>query len=103
MGTTVVAALVAGDRDDARQRRRQPHLSASRRLARAVDEGRHVARVGARRESRRRMPTRSHPLRHVLTSVVGTKDDVKPESREEQLKARRPLPVVHRRRARQAR
>jgi serine/threonine protein phosphatase PrpC len=28
-----------------------------------------------------------HPLRHVLTSVVGTKDDVKPGSREEQLVA----------------
>jgi serine/threonine protein phosphatase PrpC len=27
-----------------------------------------------------------HPLRHVLTSVVGTKDDLKPESREEELK-----------------
>ena len=27
----------------------------------------------------------STPLRHVLTSVVGTKDDLKPESREEQL------------------
>jgi serine/threonine protein phosphatase PrpC len=26
-----------------------------------------------------------HPLRHVLTSVVGTKDDVKPGSREEKL------------------
>ena len=26
-----------------------------------------------------------HPLRHVLTSVVGTRDDLKPESREEQL------------------
>ena len=28
-----------------------------------------------------------HPLRHVLTSVVGTKDDVKPESREEQIES----------------
>ena len=28
-----------------------------------------------------------HPLRHVLTSVVGTKDDVKPAAREEQLVA----------------
>jgi protein phosphatase len=28
-----------------------------------------------------------HPLRHVLTSVVGTKDDVKPGAREEQLKS----------------
>ncbi len=29
----------------------------------------------------------SHPLRHVLTSVVGTKDDVKPGTREEQVMA----------------
>ncbi|HEX7283410.1 MAG TPA: SpoIIE family protein phosphatase, partial [Vicinamibacterales bacterium] len=28
-----------------------------------------------------------HPLRHVLTSVVGTKDDLKPESREEDLRS----------------
>ena len=28
-----------------------------------------------------------HPLRHVLTSVVGTKDDVKPGAREEQLES----------------
>ena len=28
-----------------------------------------------------------HPLRHVLTSVVGTKDDVKPGVREEQLQS----------------
>jgi serine/threonine protein phosphatase PrpC len=86
MGTTVVAVLVLGDRitmcsvgDSRIYRMRQGALEQLTRddtwLASVLGEE-HVDDAD-----------QSHPLRHVLTSVVGTKDDVRPGAREEQLEA----------------
>ena len=86
MGTTVVAALVAGDRitivsvgDSRLYRFRQGALEQLTR------DDTWLASVLGEKQAEDADP--QHPLRHVLTSVVGTKDDVKPGSREEQLVA----------------
>jgi serine/threonine protein phosphatase PrpC len=86
MGTTVVAALVAGDRitlvsvgDSRIYRLRQGALEQLTR------DDTWLASVLGEKQAENADPL--HPLRHVLTSVVGTKDDVKPGAREEQLKA----------------
>jgi len=86
MGTTVVAALVAGDRitlvsvGDSRIYRMR-HGS----LEQMTKDDTWLASVLGEKQAEDADP--QHPLRHVLTSVVGTKDDVKPVSREEQLVA----------------
>ena len=84
MGTTVVAALVAGDRiiiasvgDSRIYRLRQGALE------QLTKDDTWLASVLGEKQAEDADP--QHPLRHVLTSVVGTKDDVKPGSREEQL------------------
>jgi protein phosphatase len=86
MGTTVVAALVAGDRmtivsvgDSRLYRLRQGALE------QLTKDDTWLASVLGEKQAEDADP--QHPLRHVLTSVVGTKDDVKPGSREEQLVA----------------
>ena len=86
MGTTVVAALVAGDRitlvsvgDSRIYRLRQGALEQLTR-----DETWLASVLGAKQAED---ADPQHPLRHVLTSVVGTKDDVKPGARQEQLVA----------------
>jgi len=86
MGTTVVAALVAGDRmtlvsvgDSRIYRLRQGALEQLTR------DDTWLASVLGAKQAEDADP--SHPLRHVLTSVVGTRDDVKPGLREEQLES----------------
>jgi serine/threonine protein phosphatase PrpC len=86
MGTTVVAALVVGDRvaivsvGDSRVYRFRDGA-----LEQLTKDDTWLASVlGAEGAED---ADQSHPLRHVLTSVVGTKDDVKPGSREEALQA----------------
>lgn len=86
MGTTVVAALVAGDRitlvsvgDSRIYRMRQGSLE------QMTKDDTWLASVLGEKQAEDADP--QHPLRHVLTSVVGTKDDVKPAAREEQLVA----------------
>ena len=86
MGTTVVAALIVGDRlllasvgDSRIYRLRQGELE------QLTKDDTWLASVLGEKEAED--ADQSHPLRHVLTSVVGTKDDVKPAAREEQLKA----------------
>lgn len=84
MGTTVVAALVAGDRlalvsvGDSRIYRLRDGA-----LEQLTSDDTWLASVLGAREAEVADP--GHPLRHVLTSVVGTKDDLKPEAREEVL------------------
>jgi PPM family protein phosphatase len=84
MGTTVVAALVAGDRitlvsvGDSRIYRFRKGA-----LEQLTRDDTWLASVLGEKNAEDADP--EHPLRHVLTSVVGTKDDVKPSSREEQL------------------
>ena len=84
MGTTVVAALVAGDRitlvsvGDSRIYRLR-----SGTLEQLTKDDTWLASVLGEKQAEDADP--QHPLRHVLTSVVGTRDDVKPGSREEQL------------------
>src|SRR5688500_5924325 len=85
MGTTVVAALVAGDKvalvsvgDSRIYRLRNGSLE------QLTSDDTWLASVLGAKEAEDADP--GHPLRHVLTSVVGTKDDLKPESREEHLK-----------------
>jgi len=84
MGTTVVAALVAGDRmslvsvGDSRIYRLRAGT-----LEQLTQDDTWLATVLGVKEAEDAHP--EHPLRHVLTAVVGTKDDVKPGSREEQL------------------
>ena len=101
MGTTVVAALVAGDRitlvsvGDSRIYRFR-----SGALEQLTKDDTWLASVLGEKQAEDADPL--HPLRHVLTSVVGTKDDVKPGSREEQLVAGDHVRDVHRRRARPA-
>jgi PPM family protein phosphatase len=84
MGTTVVAALVAGDRitlvsvgDSRIYRLRNGSIEQLTR------DDTWLASVLGEKSAEEADP--EHPLRHVLTSVVGTKDDVKPGAREEQL------------------
>ena len=84
MGTTVVAALVAGDRiiiasvgDSRIYRLRKGSLEQLTR------DDTWLASVLGEKQAEDADP--QHPLRHVLTSVVGTKDDVRPGAREEQL------------------
>ena len=86
MGTTVVAALVAGDRitivsvgDSRIYRLRRGSLE------QLTKDDTWLASVLGEKQAEDADP--QHPLRHVLTSVVGTKDDVKPSAREEQLVA----------------
>ncbi len=82
MGTTVVAALVAGDRitivsvGDSRMYRLR-----SGALEQLTKDDTWLASVLGQKQAEDADP--GHPLRHVLTSVVGTKDDVKPGAREE--------------------
>ena len=84
MGTTVVAALVAGDKvalvsvGDSRIYRLRDGS-----LEQLTSDDTWLASVLGAKEAEDADP--GHPLRHVLTSVVGTKDDLNPESREEQL------------------
>lgn len=84
MGTTVVAALVAGERvalvsvGDSRIYRLREG-----RLEQLTQDDTWLATVLGAKEAEEAHP--EHPLRHVLTSVVGTKDDVKPGGREEAL------------------
>jgi PPM family protein phosphatase len=84
MGTTVVAALVAGDRitlasvGDSRIYRFRDGA-----LEQLTKDDTWLASVLGEKQAEDADP--QHPLRHVLTSVVGTKDDVKPGAREEQL------------------
>ena len=86
MGTTVVAALVAGDKvvlvsvGDSRIYR----LRAGS-LEQLSSDDTWLASVLGAKEAEDADP--GHPLRHVLTSVVGTKDDLKPEAREEDIRA----------------
>lgn len=84
MGTTVVAALVAGDRmilasvgDSRIYRYRNGSLEQL-----TEDDTWLNSVLGAKQAED---ADASHPLRHVLTSVVGTKNDVKPGAREERL------------------
>jgi protein phosphatase len=86
MGTTVVAALVAGDKvalvsvgDSRIYRLRNGSLE------QLTSDDTWLASVLGAKEAEGADP--GHPLRHVLTSVVGTKDDLQPESREEQLQS----------------
>ena len=86
MGTTVVAALVAGEKvalvsvgDSRIYRLRNGSLE------QLSSDDTWLASVLGAKQAEDADP--GHPLRHVLTSVVGTKDDLKPGSREEQLKA----------------
>lgn len=86
MGTTVVAALVSGDRltlasvgDSRIYRLRDGNLE------QLTKDDTWLASVLGAKEAADADP--AHPLRHVLTSVVGTRDDVKPGAREEQLVA----------------
>lgn len=86
MGTTVVAVLVVGDRitlasvgDSRIYRLRQGALE------QLTKDDTWLASVLGEQQAEDADP--QHPLRHVLTSVVGTRDDVKPGSREEQLVA----------------
>jgi len=86
MGTTVVAALVAEDRlalvsvGDSRLYRLRHGA-----LEQLTSDDTWLASVLGAKEAEVADP--GHPLRHVLTSVVGTKDDLKPEAREERLEA----------------
>jgi len=86
MGTTVVAALVSGDRinivsvgDSRIYRFRQGSL------VQLTKDDTWLASVLGEKQAEDADP--QHPLRHVLTSVVGTKDDVKPGAREERLES----------------
>jgi serine/threonine protein phosphatase PrpC len=86
MGTTVVAVLVADDRaalvsvGDSRIYRMRNGA-----LEQLTRDDTWLASVLGEKNAEEADP--EHPLRHVLTSVVGTKDDVKPGAREEQLRA----------------
>lgn len=86
MGTTVVAALVAGNRvsivsvGDSRLYRLRDGA-----LEQLTSDDTWLASVLGAKEAEDADP--GHPLRHVLTSVVGTKGDLKPGSREEVLKS----------------
>jgi protein phosphatase len=84
MGTTVVAALVRGTRvalasvGDSRIYRWRGGA-----LERLTNDDTWLTAVFG--TSDRELRDSTHPLRHVLTSVVGTRDDIKPTLREEEL------------------
>jgi protein phosphatase len=85
MGTTVVAVLVSGDRavlvgvgDSRIYRFRDDQLEQL-----TSDDTWLSAVIGVADDDR---ANSNHPLKHVLTSVVGTRDDLRPESREEPLR-----------------
>lgn len=86
MGTTVVAALVFGERvalvsvGDSRIYRWRHGA-----LEQLTADDTWLATVLGQKEAA--VAEATHPLRHVLTSVVGTRDDVKPPGREELLLA----------------
>lgn len=86
MGTTVVAALVSDGRitlvsvGDSRIYRLRRGA-----LEQLTKDDTWLASVLGEKQAEDADP--QHPLRHVLTSVVGTKDDVRPASREEELVA----------------
>jgi protein phosphatase len=86
MGTTVVAALLTGEKailvgvGDSRIYRLRAGA-----LEQLTSDDTWLASVLGAQGAEDADP--GHPLRHVLTSVVGTKDDLKPESREEVLQA----------------
>jgi protein phosphatase len=84
MGTTVVAVLVNGDRavmvgvgDSRIYRWRDGEL------AQITSDDTWLAAVMGVQDADRAEST--HPLKHVLTSVVGTREDVRPTAREESL------------------
>ena len=86
MGTTVVAALVTGDRinivsvgDSRVYRFRQGALE------QLTKDDTWLASVLGEKQAEDADP--QHPLRHVLTSVVGTRDDLRPAAREERLES----------------
>lgn len=86
MGTTVVAALVEGGKvalvsvgDSRIYRWRQGAIE------QLTADDTWLATVFGHKEAE--TADSSHPLRHVLTSVVGTRDDVKPSAREEDLRS----------------
>ena len=85
MGTTVVAALIAGEKvvlvsvGDSRIYRLRGGA-----LEQLTSDDTWLASVLGAQGAEDADP--GHPLRHVLTSVVGTKDDLKLESREEALR-----------------
>ena len=96
MGTTVVAVLAAGDQvalvsvGDSRIYRWRDGA-----LEQMTNDDTWLATVmGVPDDSRTES---NHPLKHVLTSVVGTREDLRPSSREEALQGRRPLRAVQRR------
>lgn len=82
MGTTVVAALVTGDRaalvsvGDSRIYRWR-----NRTLSQLTEDDTWIASVLGREAAQAAEMT--HPFRHVLTNVVGTNEDVTPNAREE--------------------
>jgi protein phosphatase len=84
MGTTVVAALVRGSRvalasvGDSRIYRWRGGL-----LERLTNDDTWLTAVFGTAD--RELQDSAHPLRHVLTSVVGTRDDIRPTLREEEL------------------
>jgi protein phosphatase len=85
MGTTVVAVLVNGDRavlvsvgDSRIYRFRDEQLEQL-----TSDDTWLSAVIGVSDDDR---ANSNHPLKHVLTSVVGTRDDLRPEAREEVLR-----------------
>ena len=84
MGTTIVAALVWGTKvalasvGDSRIYRWRGGA-----LERLTNDDNWLTAVFG--TSDRELQDSSHPLRHVLTSVVGTRDDVRPALREEEL------------------
>jgi len=84
MGTTVVAVLVSGDRavlvgvgDSRIYRFRNDQLEQL-----TNDDTWLSAVIGVSDDDR---ANSNHPLKHVLTSVVGTRDDLRPDAREERL------------------
>jgi protein phosphatase len=84
MGTTIAAALVSGDRvslvsvgDSRIYRWRNPDLEQL-----TSDDTWLASVLGAKGAER---ADASHPFRHVLTSVVGTREELKPSGREETL------------------
>jgi protein phosphatase len=85
MGTTVVSVLASGDQavlvsvgDSRIYRFRDGRLEQL-----TSDDTWLSAVVGVADDDR---ATSNHPLKHVLTSVVGTRDDLHPEAREEQVR-----------------
>jgi protein phosphatase len=85
MGTTVVAVLVNGDRavmvgvGDSRIYRWR-----NGELAQITSDDTWLAAVMGVQDADRAEST--HPMKHVLTSVVGTREDVRPTAREESLR-----------------